>query len=114
MSSYAISCSTPKARKPRRCELCLQEIPVGGLYVKQFCRDDDEVYTFKAHVGCNYVAEAYYSSLRGFTDEEVSSYNFEDIVQELTAQQIEAALKGCSEADCERIWTIHRAAEQNQ
>ena len=47
-----ISESQPVARRQHRCEECGHAIPVGTRYLKQFCKDGGETWTWISHTDC--------------------------------------------------------------
>ena len=47
-----ISESKPKARKPHHCDSCQRKIPVGAVYMNQFCKDGGNVWSYKECEDC--------------------------------------------------------------
>ena len=51
-----ISESKPRARKKHRCENCYTSIAKGTTYLRQFCSDGGDVWSFVSHIDCHLLA----------------------------------------------------------
>lgn len=56
MSGQLIAETRPVARKPHRCENCRHIIPPGVRYLRQFCVDGGDSWTWITHQDCHEAA----------------------------------------------------------
>lgn len=87
MSATILSDKERKARKSHSCDYCGCEIPVGKKYNCASLIYDNRLYDWKAHLDCQFIAQALWSWIDP-DDYGLDSEHFQESVQEFCAAYV--------------------------